>query len=211
MRAMVATLLPTLHWRHHGIGALQAYVSERVRIHIWHEKLLLPGMHDSGGIHDHRFRLESTILLGGLTNREYHLDKVHDEPTWVCLPGTYEVYEVVNASTGKTDPPTKVDGEHTLVYHPTDLEEGDTYSYPKRDFHETIHHSTTITLVTKHDQEERSARLLAPVGVFPVHAFHADTSVDRATVDGIVREAESLLWAALGEARPQRGQVALGG
>jgi hypothetical protein len=204
--------LPSLDWRHHGIGALQAYVSQHVRVHIWHDKLLTPGMRDSGGIHDHRFRLESTILIGGLTNHEYRLDQVgpeefNDDATWTCLPGPHDVYEVVNASTGKTDPPTKVGGPHTLYYRHTELEEGDTYSYPKREFHETMHHGTTITLVTKHDQEELPARLLAPAGTTPVHAFHASTSADRTTIQAILTEAEELLWSTLGERRPQASNL----
>lgn len=198
LRAMAAKLLPTLNWRHHGIGVLQAYISQYTRLHIWHDRLHRPRMRDSGGIHDHRFRLESTILIGGLTNRECVLDRgVH--------PPTYDIYEVINASTGKTDPPTKTRDQVSVVFGDVELEEGDTYSYPKRAFHETIHHGVTITLVTKHEQEDAPARLLAPVGTTPVHAFHA--SIDRATIEDIVHEAENLLWRALGEVQPQRRAV----
>src|SRR5207247_2472489 len=89
MQAMVAKLVPALDWRHHGIGVLQAYVSANVRVHIWHDRLLLSGMRESGAIHDHRFRLESTILVGALTNREYSLS-TGDEPTYA----DYETYQV---------------------------------------------------------------------------------------------------------------------
>ena len=33
-----------LKWRHHGLGMLQAEFSEELRMHIWHPKLVSPGM-----------------------------------------------------------------------------------------------------------------------------------------------------------------------
>ena len=43
LRALVERLLPSLEWRHHGIGVLQGYVREdadpEIRVHIWSRDL----------------------------------------------------------------------------------------------------------------------------------------------------------------------------
>ena len=49
-------------FRHHGIGVLQAYLTEHERVHLWHPSLRLPGMRTSGGMHDHRFAMSFGIL-----------------------------------------------------------------------------------------------------------------------------------------------------
>lgn len=174
-----------LKWRHHGIGALQAYVSETVRIHVWHDTLVLPGMRESGAIHDHRFDLESTVLVGGLTNREYG----EDLPDGVPL-GEFDMYEVVKTS-DRVAELRKIATRNFISVRETLLGEGCTYTYPKRRFHESIHRGTTVTLVTKSNQEDCPPRILAPAGTDPVNALAA--RVDRATTDAIIAEAATML------------------
>lgn len=47
LRAAVRAAFPSLSWRHHGIGVLQAYLVEdadpEVRVHVWHPSLVKPG------------------------------------------------------------------------------------------------------------------------------------------------------------------------
>jgi len=185
MRTLVSRVLPTLQWRHHGIGALQAYVSETVRIHVWHDTLVLPGMRESGAIHDHRFDLESTVLVGALTNREYSEDLSHGIPL-----GEFDMYEVLK-SKDRIAELRKVATRRFISVRETELTEGCTYTYPKRRFHESIHRGTTVTLVTKSNQEDFPPRILAPAGTKPVNALQ--TQFDSSKTDGVIQEAATLL------------------
>jgi hypothetical protein len=53
-----------LTWRHHGLGMLQAEISETLRIHIWHPKLVSEGMAWPRCVHDHRFDITSAVIVG---------------------------------------------------------------------------------------------------------------------------------------------------
>ena len=191
LRVLVARLLPMLKWRHHGIGALQAYLSDNVRVHIWDDRLVKPGMRHSGGIHDHRFALESTVVAGALINREYSLSHSPD-----VTPDAYEMYEVVKAADGSAVL-RKLPGCFLVHCREVQLREGDTYTYPKRDFHETIHCGTSVTLVTKRDQEQAPPRVLAPVGATPTNAL--EDTMEAEVIESIVREAAERLWVTIGE------------
>jgi hypothetical protein len=96
-RDLVLALLPHLTWRHHGIGALQAYVREgsgvETRIHIWHPDLVRAGIRDHGDAHDHRFNLVSAVLVGELTETLYWPDANHHAQDLVAP--SREVLEVV--------------------------------------------------------------------------------------------------------------------
>ena len=75
LRALVERLLPSLEWRHHGIGVLQGYVREdadpEIRVHIWSRDLARPGMEASGDVHDHRCDLVSHVLVGRVVHEEW--------------------------------------------------------------------------------------------------------------------------------------------
>jgi hypothetical protein len=45
---------------------LQAELSETLRIHIWHPKLVSPEMAWPRCVHDHRFDLESAVVIGAV-------------------------------------------------------------------------------------------------------------------------------------------------
>lgn len=194
-RCLVAAAIATdnLKWRHHGAGMIQAYLTPRLRIHIWHPTLVLPGMEHSGAIHDHRFDLMSTVLLGSLTNRE--LDFHPSSQPWnqrdCRMDSLYEVYTVECASSGKRDDPVKLsDKARPLFYKDVFIPEGSRYFFPKKAFHQSIPISEglaldegyVVTLVHKLNQEDFLARLLVPEGVQPVHAFKEATGSQRHTV-----------------------------
>src|ERR1700677_2575457 len=79
MRKMALALLPHLKWRHHGIGVLQAYISEEtepeVRMHIWSPELLKPGITASGDVHDHRFDMVSHVLIGAVGHESFYSEE----------------------------------------------------------------------------------------------------------------------------------------
>lgn len=151
---------PTLQWRRHGIGVVQAYLTESTRLHVWHPSAETVTI-DDGMIHDHRFDLTSTVIFGQIEN-VLVTPRRGDE---------YRMYEVLHALLGRTDAPVALDGMFSVSTLHLKYPAGSTYSMPARTFHRTIAEPYTVTLVQKYNQEERPARILSRVGHVPVHAF----------------------------------------
>ncbi len=171
----VARLIPTLEWRHSGLGMLQAYVYEgttdELRVHVWCSELERPGIRESGLLHDHRFDLTSQILVGALTQVEYQLT-----PSDVGLWQLHEVVHARAAAGGKHAPNdglvTPLPGRYAAVTRSFVLSAGEAYAYPKQEFHGTfLQTHYAVTVMTKAQQEEVPARIMAPYGQPVVHAF----------------------------------------
>lgn len=191
MAVSLAHALPSLTWRHHGIGLLQAYLTEtdpEVRVHIWHPSLSMPGIEESGSIHTHRFTLESHVLVGEIEHTEYH---TFDDPR-----GDLQRYEVLHARLGKTDPPTPVGGPCVAELHGGTIEAGTTYHFVRGFFHKGWARSLAVTMVTKHDQIDEPAQILGPRDGNMVHAFVRQ--LDRHVWEPIVSEAQAALLAVNG-------------
>lgn len=176
LRALALNMLPHLEWRHHSIGVLQAYLWEgdkEVRVHIWHSNLLVNGMEHSGQVHDHRFTLESTVLVGRIQHDEIRLRENDDGP--------WQMFEITNARHAQAKREfkiTPVEGRYDARVIPHTVHSGERYTFQKRAFHRSAVDELTITIVTKHDQEDRWARILAPYGSDPVHGFGKHKPVD---------------------------------
>lgn len=196
-RALVAALIPHLSWRHHGIGALQAYVREgvepEVRVHIWHPSLVREGIVDQGDAHDHRFDMTSTVIHGTLRETLYEQppDPVESSPT-ITL---YDAWHVENARSasdrgfdGDTHP---VESAIPLWTRHRTHDEGHTYTLGRGVFHRTQVDALAVTVCTMREKRGQ-ARLLVPHGTEPVHAFnahHAALAATRATIDEVLVEA----------------------
>lgn len=210
LRASVAAAMPHLKWRYNGLGVLQAYLFEgefeEARVHVWHPSLEKPGIRFSGKIHDHRFDLRSTVLLGTIGHVEYKLTP-HPQGHW-------ETHDVVNARKAMLDgSPFKgglYDGAvvrtgdtFNVKTMPWTFRERDVYLYPKGCFHESYTNELAVTLVRKTNQEERRARILAPRDHEVTHAF-ADP-LPEAAWRPLIEQATSLLLARrLPSLRPTR-------
>lgn len=209
-----------LSWRHHGIGLLQAYVVEgpvEFRIHVWHPELRFVD-DDSGMIHDHRFRLESQVLLGAIHDTEVLLHR-HDKG-WVVPRPIYQMWEVQNArqaaasgdgwvkkldwGAGQTITPDEapfvgglVNGSplYTIDTVPSIYRSGSRYSYPARKFHRTETKELTVTLCKKSQQENVPARILAREGAVPKHGI-GEPMRDWAGAGAIADPREKFLWEA---------------
>lgn len=174
LRALVVDRFSSLQWRHHGIGVLQAYIFENVepeiRLHVWDPRLVRAGIHDSGSIHDHRFDLESTVLVGQVFERTFC--------TYVDGGGEWSIHHVENARSageargfdGECRPISATRYGASVRRHTH--EAGSTYTLPRGVFHETRIDALTVTVCVMH-KKEGSARLLVPHGREPVHAFGA--------------------------------------
>jgi len=193
LRATVARSMPHLQWRHHGIGVLQAYLvedaSKEVRVHVWHPSLVADGIESSGQIHNHRFHLRSTVLLGEIEHEEFHLRPDEDAGDW-------QRWTVFHARDPRNqNRPAPVAGFYRAERITGVIGAAQTYLFSRGAFHRSRVADWCVSLVTKHDQRDEPAMILAPRGTTPLHGF----LVARPEVDvaGVVREAaERLLQAA---------------
>jgi hypothetical protein len=185
--ALVGSLLTSssLAWRHHGIGLLQAYVVQgptEYRLHVWHPELRFVD-EDSGMIHDHRFHLESRVLLGAIHDAEILLHP-HDRG-WIVPRPIYQVWEVENARKAAAsgdgwvrkvewgEPATVLDRAPLCTIDTLDhvYSMGSRYAYPPRRFHRSTVEELTVTVCTKTLQQDVPARILAREGKTPKHGI----------------------------------------
>lgn len=192
LKALVKSVFPTLHWRHHGIGLLQGYVVEdtepEVRVHVWAQELVKPGMTDSGNIHDHRFDLVSHVLHGVIGHDI--INPVLDEN------GTWSLLQLTHARAAKESgyhgPTTPIPGLYSIHQESMMIPAGRTYYFPAGRFHKsTVIGDVTITCVEKHNQSDASARILFPKDTPPVMAFGHE--IDWALIGPVLQRAYSAL------------------
>lgn len=167
-----AALRGPLAWRHHAIGVLQAYLSEgdlqEVRIHIWHPDLVGRDVAAHGGrVHDHRFRLVSTVLAGSIGHEELSERGAAD--------GGWAEFTVQHARAGAAPLRKTGDKLHLESVERREVPAGVRYDFPARRFHRSFVVEPAVTLVTKLATEEVPARVLFPVGVTPTFGV---TTVD---------------------------------
>ena len=180
-----------LDWRHHSTGLLQAYLPDdaSTRIHIWNRGLKL---RNSGEMHNHRFDLQSHVLVGSITHTRLLLTP--DEES-----GTHDVWDIPGASQGSSEAlrlhdQTSVRGSRVNmeIVDTQRFFEGDSYKVRKWDFHwarqEADDDGLTVTLVRLQNKEaDRPASLVYPHGHQPTHAF--EDKPDPALMRSIVRKA----------------------
>lgn len=168
---LVAAVLPTLKWRVHDIGLLQACLTDhddKIQVHIWDEASLAQAdIGNSGAKHDHRFCLDSTILTGELTHVEYKL-----------IPSARGAY--THALTEQ-----RYDAERTQCQ----MRKGVAYTFPRGVFHSATATAGTVTLVTARSQDSGAqARILTKEHIMqPRHAFKRQVS--EAAIKAIVADA----------------------
>lgn len=194
---LVAKLLLSLKWRHNGLGLLQAYVHEgatdELRVHVWHSSLRRTGIEKSGLLHDHRFDLTSSVLVGAVRQVEY-------EP--ISTPfGNWQLHSVVPArkalaASGTCDGlVSELPERYSINTSSVIVSAGESYFFPKFAFHGTHTESElVVTLVAKSAQEEAQARILAPWGEPVVHAF--TDPLPESSWAPVLAEAETALLAA---------------
>lgn len=184
-REMVATLdLHAMTWRHHGLGMMQAEITDRLRVHLWHPKLRRMSTENFRDVHDHRFTLTSAVIVGEIIDVPYFVVPV-EEAARASIGGvpivggrypTATMFEIVHAKEqDKLDgrgcsAPTvgKAIGEAYVVEQEARrFAAGSVYMIKRRDFHTTrlnprVLEGLAITLVHRcdFDQESKLARVL---------------------------------------------------
>lgn len=169
-RVRVGLLTGKLKPRYHaGVGFAQLYLSDDVRLHVWHPEL--PTEPESFGCrHDHRFDFTSTVLLGAVTNIFLSITpgmtSVSEEG---C--GFFDEWEVMPAHLGSAEPTIRQRGVDLHIDGIQLLRAGETYSFPKRRYHESRGHGLTCTVMKKFNQEDTWAGIVAPAGQPPMHGM----------------------------------------
>lgn len=143
-------------WRSHGIGLIQKYVGD-VRVHVWTPEAVKIGI--EGGIHNHRYDFQSTVVCGRLRQEEWvgHEDKdgcglwrqwVHNNETHE--PRALDVYWTI-------EPRTRI------------LPAGVAYSFKRTSWHRSIPVSpVVVTVMTRSGVGDQSSALI-PRGIAPVN------------------------------------------
>jgi hypothetical protein len=161
----------TLTWRHHGLGMLQAELSETLRIHIWHPRLVSVGMAWPRCVHDHRFDITSAVVLGAVRDvvpdiRKGH-EATHPSGGWQRA----KMYEIEHAKNQdrmvlekgcSTATSAKFLNDVTLTRLYTDktYAADSTYQIPRRVFHTTEINELALTVVHRSNFDDRLARVL---------------------------------------------------
>jgi hypothetical protein len=187
LAAAVAAAWPALTWRHHGIGVLQAYLREgnnEIRVHVWHPKLLVYGLEDSGQIHDHHFVLKSHVLVGAIEHSEVELQEAPQ--------GGWRIWTVQNARKGAEPPQLASLNRFGTTITTSSIAAGQTYFFPAKQFHLSRVAALAVTIVAKLAPTPCRARILVPFGVVPVHGFTHEQNINE-RADILVEAQQSLL------------------
>lgn len=174
---------------HAGVGFAQVYLSEDVRLHLWHPDL--PTEPESFGCrHDHRFDFTSTVLLGAVTNIFLSMEPgaryiAGSGDQKVEGYGPFDEWEVMPAHLGSAEPAIRRRGVDVKIDGIQLLKAGETYSFPKRRYHESRGHGVALTVMKKFNQEDSWAGILAPKGQPPVHGM-AGPQVSKDTLVGLL-------------------------
>lgn len=138
LQVLVAEAIPSLHWRHNGLGLLQGFIREpELRVHVWHPSLITKQAQYSK-IHDHRFNLVSSVLLGTIYHTEQEL-----------VPNTTGKWQICVID-GSPKPSTQ---RYDIKSNIFAIAEGSYYTYPKGLFHSAHSVDLAVSLCEKHEFE----------------------------------------------------------
>jgi hypothetical protein len=211
-----------LRWRHHGLGMLQAELSESLRVHVWHPSLVSPAMAWPRCVHDHRFDIDSVVVVGAV--RDVRPDMRRHPKEFSALPdlrsdgtvphptghwGLAKVYEIEhaknqdrmvaeNGDTAAVHAKFLGDVILTRAYADHDYSAGTRYRIPRRVFHTTETDGLAVTVVHRYDFDDRLARVLcAPNSdVSAVSGIVRDDSAEyHGLVESVLREAAAAVAA----------------
>ena len=94
-RLLLGSSRGRLQWNHYGTGYAVAKIGDGAKFHVWHTVFVQDP--DLGGVHTHRWDLESSVLLGSITNAFFREDP--ESQGWLrhgCGCGTGPVCGVSN-------------------------------------------------------------------------------------------------------------------
>lgn len=164
--------------RLHPNGFVQLDLNEEAteRFHVW-PALGIAAQKTRHPIHDHAFDMQSTVLLGSLTNVLYS-HTLHDSRTevWIKGPDTYRIYTAKKIGPEETVlEPTYVAARlreiSRITYGPFE-----TYEMSKSLLHDSVATGLTATVMRKLNQSgEYHPSVFVPIGVKPDNEFRRES------------------------------------
>ncbi len=129
---------PLRHWSVQGFGMMRLYLSKKVRLHIWHSSLRVPGVSD---IHSHPWDFWSNVICGRIRDTTYNAHMMADNKKLFC-------FQEIQCGAG-----AKLLGEPTGCYlvprNILEYEGGKQYGNPASLLHSTEFTDGTVTIVER--------------------------------------------------------------
>lgn len=127
--------------RVHGNGFIQINLPFENRLHIWPD-IPFETQKVYTGIHNHRFSLESRIVLGTLVHKQFDLAQTVD--------GAYQLYQAIPREGEDTKMELYGTGRFIVQEEQTFLlHKGSSYTFPYGKFHESFGIDLTATVMKK--------------------------------------------------------------
>lgn len=147
-RKLVSQILKApynIKWSVQGLGMLRMYLSENLRLHIWHNDFRVPNV---STVHDHPWDFESSIVAGQITNKRYvpavegtpfmhNLIKCGEGGGLTEVPPRSVMLEALPFETYRTDESYNQDAQEI---HETEALDG-TITIIRRTFHKDTEHA----------------------------------------------------------------------
>ena len=205
------TLIEFRHheFRHHGLGMLQAEITETLRIHIWHPRLVSPGMAWPRCVHDHRFDIVSAVIIGEIFDvpcEVIDLTGGFAVPTDCKAANVYEIEHAKNQDRLVLEKGCSTATSARMLFRAAVRERGENrqfagqqYDIVRRFFHTTRlrpDQGVAITLIQRSNFDDRLARVLcAPESdVTAISGIVRDESTEhRVLVNSVLREASDAI------------------
>lgn len=148
-----------------------------LRLHVWPDAPL-PAQKTSHPIHDHSFDMESCVILGMLTNREFKFVLGQVPVSMGGMPApSYRIFQATRLD-GQDTVLSEVDGflGYLRVTKSKDIFPGLRYSLPREVLHESIPHGLTASIMEKiNPDKEYGPRVAVPEGIEPDNDFRRET------------------------------------
>lgn len=171
--------------RVHPNGFIQLDLGKDMRLHVWPHDERVSGQRVRTSIHDHIFSMRSHVLIGQMVNKEFRFEPAET--------GDHQIYRAVyRAAADSVLEPTGIYGMVAL-HSEQPVHVGEYYSFAAFEFHDTVTHGFTATLMKKervfHGLQPRA---LCPRGQDPDNDFRRGDVTEAVLWEHIERVMESL-------------------
>lgn len=147
----------------------EGHSGSALRLHIWNPPdHILPHQKTVNEVHDHVFDMQSNVVRGSLTQRNYFFQVGRED-----RPRTHEAYiAVYNKTSDSRLEATGVIG-HLVEWEQFDVEEGQIYEQPAFTLHDTgvDHGGCVVTVMEKRVIHKGNATVICPVGTPPDNSY----------------------------------------
>lgn len=183
-----------LEWRHHALGMLQAELTDTLRVHVWHPRLVRFDS-EARTIHDHRFDLVSHVFAGVVTDHHYYVhigEEAPRRPGWENDDVTWKeakAWQIRHAKVQQHDM-SDFSPLGTCFYRPGSVRSfgaGETYKIARRSFHTSRIHKPAVTFVHRSNFDAEPARVLGNLESAK-DGHEVITGIIRSTSEHVIRD-----------------------